>query len=1329
VQFNLTNAQSTLANTNGVTGASFNFTNNPSIAGNTEYAVRIQNQATSNTTDNAVAALLLLDNADTTTSGTTLVTDAIKITNSGGAGFTNFLNTDTLDISAAGVISGATGITSSGTVAFSGLSTNGFVKTTGGTGTLSVSSMVALGSEVSGTLGVGNGGTGAATLTSNGVLYGNGTGAVQATAAGTDAQFLVANVSGVPVFVTLSGDATLASTGALTIANDAVALGTDTTGNYVTSITNGSGISGGNGGSEGAALTLALGALTADWNQTGAFDITLNNASSELKILESAGATYYGILDAGDLSADRTLTMPDVSGIIATTNGGQTFTSATWNGTAIGAAYGGTGLDTSASTGIATVSSGTWSIASSLGVTLGGTGTTTQFTQGSIVFAGASGVYSQDNSNFFWDDTNNRLGIGTATPATSLHILGTSNALRLAYDATNYTTLSTESDGDISIASSNTSEAAVVIGSGAAQNVSVQLDGASQDYYAGLNNSTGYFEIGSGLTVGSGQLLTLSSTGNLGIGDTTPDGKLDFDLTSTSTTGASEYGANFTISDTGVVTTGTDTTYGVYTSLTRTGATGGTINNYGQYITVTGNTGGTSTNYGLYVSVASADTNYAGIFSGGNVGIGDTTPAALFTVGSGDLFQVDSSGNVTLQNQADLRFGDSDGSNYVAFQSGATVSSNITWTLPTADTSGVWKSNGSGTLSIAAVNLSSDVTGTLGAAYGGTGLDTSASTGIATVSSGTWSIASSLGVTLGGTGTTTQFTQGSIVFAGASGVYSQDNSNFFWDDTNNRLGIGTATPATSLHILGTSNALRLAYDATNYVTLASSSSGSLTIDSSSATEAAFVIGDGSAQDTYFLFDGSAQDYYAGLDDTDDVFKVGLGSAVGTTSYLSITSAGDVGINTDSPSGRFHSKESGAQTAANYAAYLENISTNTTTDAIDKYGLYITSTGDFSGSGGASTNNYGIYLATTSGGDNNYQIYDQSGAYLSTAGTWTNAPSYRRYKEKYTSTESYLDRLMTLDVYEWQYKDETIDGINRYENDPYRHASPFLDDFYNTFKLGTEDGYNIQDLAGVAVASVKELNQRFIDQNQSNAVNFADLTLKTDQNVTTLQELQASIDDQLLLVGNQLVQAEAVIQQIQESEEAMGVKLADYETMLQQIQTENTSRDTLLTSLQTQMETLTQTNQALLDFYTALQLDRLALKDEEGNLDLLDGKLRAAVLEAGGLTIEIVDEERPTLGSIMVYPTAKDEDNDGKDDYTGLSMTNEEVEDRDGKSVFVPTKAITEDSKIFTSFQKNPGAFSWTEKKKKDGEFTGFTLYLSAPVTEVTTADWWIVKEK
>ncbi len=57
--------------------------------------------------------------------------------------------------------------------------------------------------------------------------------------------------------------------------------------------------------------------------------------------------------------------------------------------------------------------------------------------------------------------------------------------------------------------------------------------------------------------------------------------------------------------------------------------------------------------------------------------------------------------DITLNAQADLRFADSDSSHWVAFQAPATIASNVTWTLPSADgTSGqALTTNGSGTLS------------------------------------------------------------------------------------------------------------------------------------------------------------------------------------------------------------------------------------------------------------------------------------------------------------------------------------------------------------------------------------------------------------------------------------------------------------------------------------------------------------------------------------------------------------------------------------------------------------------------------------------------------
>ena len=71
------------------------------------------------------------------------------------------------------------------------------------------------------------------------------------------------------------------------------------------------------------------------------------------------------------------------------------------------------------------------------------------------------------------------------------------------------------------------------------------------------------------------------------------------------------------------------------------------------------------------------------------------------TLSPGGTGQVVSTANIQLNAQTDLRWADSDSSNWVAFQAPATISSNITWTLPATDgTNGqVLTTNASGTLS------------------------------------------------------------------------------------------------------------------------------------------------------------------------------------------------------------------------------------------------------------------------------------------------------------------------------------------------------------------------------------------------------------------------------------------------------------------------------------------------------------------------------------------------------------------------------------------------------------------------------------------------------
>jgi len=51
-------------------------------------------------------------------------------------------------------------------------------------------------------------------------------------------------------------------------------------------------------------------------------------------------------------------------------------------------------------------------------------GAITGGTAGSVLFVNPTGIIAQDNANFFWDNTNNRLGIGTNTPGEKLDVAG-----------------------------------------------------------------------------------------------------------------------------------------------------------------------------------------------------------------------------------------------------------------------------------------------------------------------------------------------------------------------------------------------------------------------------------------------------------------------------------------------------------------------------------------------------------------------------------------------------------------------------------------------------------------------------------------------------------------------------------------------------------------------------------------------------------------------------------------------------------------------------------------------------------------------------------------
>ena len=72
-------------------------------------------------------------------------------------------------------------------------------------------------------------------------------------------------------------------------------------------------------------------------------------------------------------------------------------------------------------------------------VEIGAASSSATGSSGSIQFANGNGAFSSDGTNLFWDDTNNRLGVGTNSPAVALDVVGTTDTDYLTVGGENVT--------------------------------------------------------------------------------------------------------------------------------------------------------------------------------------------------------------------------------------------------------------------------------------------------------------------------------------------------------------------------------------------------------------------------------------------------------------------------------------------------------------------------------------------------------------------------------------------------------------------------------------------------------------------------------------------------------------------------------------------------------------------------------------------------------------------------------------------------------------------------------------------------------------------------
>ncbi len=408
--------------------------------------------------------------------------------------------------------------------------------------------------------------------------------------------------------------------------------------------------------------------------------------------------------------------------------------------------------------------------------------TFSSLTQGSTLFAGAGGAITQDNANYFWDETSKRLGIGTATPSVTVG----SNAVGI--------TVSND-DNDVS---------------GDAHQITIQSSTApSKELEFGLNTNAGQGSV-QAYNQGTGPLpLALQPAGGdvgIGTGLTAPTHTLEV-VGTTNISGAASIGGalgvtGLTSTNGGLTNTGAFTTSGGAASINDNSSLATTINTgtstgavhigdgTGANSVSIGNTAGTVAIAASHWSVTSLGAaSFSAITSSGSV-VGSSADLSVANTGTGGNVWGEFI-NVTGADAGNFKSGLSiNVSNTASTNYGLTLGvSGGTSNIDISGTSNSWNVTSGGAATFASLSLTSP----LAVAQGGTG-QTSFTTGAILVG------ASPIG-SVADVGT------GEVLTSGGTGA----NPSYSASPTLSNLTLNPATATTGLTIntTGTAGAISL----------------------------------------------------------------------------------------------------------------------------------------------------------------------------------------------------------------------------------------------------------------------------------------------------------------------------------------------------------------------------------------------------------------------------------------------------------------------------------------------------------------------------------------
>jgi hypothetical protein len=372
-------------------------------------------------------------------------------------------------------------------------------------------------------------------------------------------------MTGDVVWTSASFDGSGNVTGTATIQANSVALGTDTTGNYVESVANGSYLTGGGGASEGTALTLGVDAASINTaSKVVARDASGNFAAGTITAAltgnASTATTLQTARNIGGVSfngaADINLPGVNTAGTQATSGNAGSATVLQTARTINGVSFNGSSNITVADATKLPLAGGT--LTGGLNVTSGDVGIGTSLPTAKIHATTATAGYaaklintngaSDSNglliqagtgaseynlnltntagtTNFLVVKGNGNVGIGTSSPAALLHVAKSDDG----------GTVEIILENSFTNAGSSTDEYTQIQGRFGGYDASYIITGKESDFTtAALRKSYLAFSTRTA-TTGMSEKVRIDSSGNVGIGTSSPTQQLDVTATSSST--------------------------------------------------------------------------------------------------------------------------------------------------------------------------------------------------------------------------------------------------------------------------------------------------------------------------------------------------------------------------------------------------------------------------------------------------------------------------------------------------------------------------------------------------------------------------------------------------------------------------------------------------------------------------------------------------------------------------------------------------------------------------------------------------------------------------